>query len=192
MTATLSCLPARVATAPDPLGLELRRPATDRWAAILPNPFDLARPYQVQYFTLAGLAGHHAYATPQAAYRAALAAGYTVPDAGALDRLSQTPAWRAVYDTSRRPPAPDRALRRPLQALTWLAQQGVTVEAITLRPGWIPPQIVVSGAAPALAWQLCARGHDRRGRYCRFTALVEGCQVVREVRDGPPRPHPRR
>jgi hypothetical protein len=68
----------------------------------------------------------------------------------------------------------------------------VTVKAITLRRRPDPPLIVVSGAVPTLSWQCYVWGHDRRGRYRRFTASLEGCQVVREVRDGPPRLHPRR
>jgi hypothetical protein len=66
------------------------------------------------------------------------------------------------------------------------------VEAITLRRGQVPPLITVSGTVPALSWRCYVWGHDRRGRYRRFTASLEGCQVVREVRDGPVRPHARR
>jgi hypothetical protein len=147
----------------------------------------------LQFFTLSGLASHHAYATPQAAYRAALTAGYTEPDPGALDRLSQTPAWRAAYATPRAArPTPASALQRVLRALARLHRQGVTVDAIIFRRGAVPPRIVIHGAAPVLVWELVARGHDRRGPYRRFAAPLEGCQVVREVRDGPPRLHPRR
>jgi hypothetical protein len=179
-------------TQPDLLGLELRQPAHDRWVAILPNPAPGQAPFKLQYFTLSGLAGHQPYAAPQAAHRAALRQGYTDPDPGALERLSHTRAWQATYDT---PPAPAPALRRVLTALALLQRQGVTVDTITIRPGAVPPRIVISGpppASPALSWQCYAWGQDRRGRYRRFTAPLEGCQVVREVRDGPPRPHPRR
>ncbi len=136
--------------------------------------------------------GHQPYASPQAAYRAALQLGFTAPDPGALERLSQTPAWLAAYDTPPAAPAPASALSRVRKALALLEQQGVTVDAITLRRGQVPPLIVISGTVPALAWRCYVWGHDRRGRYRRFTAPLEGCQVVREVRDGPPRPHPRR
>jgi hypothetical protein len=101
MTTTLSRAPTPAAstarkplsrTPPAPLGLELRRPGTDRWAVILPNPAPGQAPFKLQYFTLSRLASHYAYATPQAAYRAARRQGYTEPDPGALERLSQTPA----------------------------------------------------------------------------------------------------
>jgi hypothetical protein len=36
-----------------------------------------------------------------------------------------------------------------------------------------------------LAWRCYAWGCDGRGRYRRLAAMVEGCQVVRAVRDGP-------
>ena len=108
MATTLPCSSAPVntpareppRTPPDPLGLELRQPAHDRWVAILPNPAPGQAPYKLQHFTLSGLAGHQPYARPEAAYRAALRQGYTIPDPGALDRLSQTPAWAAAYDTA--------------------------------------------------------------------------------------------
>ena len=106
--------------------------------------------------------------------------------------MSQTPAWQAAYDTPPAAPAPVSALSRVLKALTRLEQHGVTVDAITLRRGHVPPRIDVSGAVPALAWRCYAWGHDSRGRYRRLAASLEGCQVVREVRDGPPRPYPRR
>src|SRR5512147_1406470 len=140
-------------TQPDPLGLELRQPAYDRWVAILPNPAPGQAPFKLQYFTLSGLAGHQPYASPQAAHRAALRQGFTVPDPGALERLSQTPVWQAIYDTSPNAPAPTHALRQVLKALTRLEQEGVIVEAITLRRGRVPPLIVVSGSVPALAWR---------------------------------------
>ena len=200
MATTLPCSSAPVntpareppRTPPDPLGLELRQPASDRWVAILPNPAPGQARFKLHYFTLSGLAGHQPYASPQAAYRAALRHGFTVPDPGALKRLSQTPAWQATYDT---PPAPAPARRRVLTVLALLQCQGVTVDTITIRPGAVPPRLVISGpppASPALSWQCYAWGQDRRGRYRRLAASLEGCQVVREVRDGPARPHPRR
>lgn len=201
MATTLSCPPASMETTareppprtqPDPLGLELRQPAHERWVAILPNPAPGQSRFKLHYFTLSGLAGHQPYATPQAAYRAAQRLGYTEPDPGALKRLSRTPTWQAAYDTPTARSAPVSALRRVLKALTRLEQEGVTVEAITLRRGRVPPLILVSGAVPALAWHCYAWGHDRRGRYRRFSAPLEGCQVVREVREGPARPPPRR
>jgi hypothetical protein len=177
-------------TQPDPLGLELRQSAHDRWVAILPNPVLGQAPFKPQYFTLSGLAGHQPYASPQAAYRAALRQGYTELDPGALERLRQTLAWQAADDTPAAGP-PATALSRVLRALIRLEQEGATVETITLRPGRVPPLIVVSGSIPELAWRCYVWGHDRRGRYRRFTASLEGCQVVREVRDGPARSHPR-
>src|SRR5512143_3272837 len=89
---------------PDTLGLELRRPRAARWAVILPNTTPGQAPYKIQYFTLTGLTGHRAFAKPRAALAAAQRAGYTVPDRGALDRLSRTPAWRVTYDTPAPPP----------------------------------------------------------------------------------------
>src|SRR5512135_2371168 len=111
MATMLSCPPTPVdtptreppRTPPDPLGLELRQPASDRWVALLPNPAPGQAPYKLQYFTPSGLAGHQPYASPQAAYRAARRQGFTVPDPGALDRLSQSRTWTAAYDTA--PPA---------------------------------------------------------------------------------------
>lgn len=179
-------------TPPDPLGLELRQPAHDRWVAILPHPTPGQARFKLQYFTLSGLAGHQPYASPQAAHRAARRHGYTRPDPGALERLSQTPAWTARYDTPPAAPAPATALSRVLKALARLEQDGATVETITFRRGRVPPLMAVSGTVPALAWRCYVWGHDQRGRYRRFTAPLEGCQVVREVRDGPPRPHSRR
>ena len=95
MTTTLLCpmpveTPAREPprTPADPLGLELRQPAHDRWVAILPNPTPGQARFKAQYFTLSGLAGHQPYASPQAAYRAARRQGFTVHDPGALERLS--------------------------------------------------------------------------------------------------------
>ena len=76
-------------TQPDPLGLELRQPAYDRWVAILPNPTPGQAPFKLQYFTLSGLAGHRPYASPQAAYRAALRQDYTELDPGALERYAR-------------------------------------------------------------------------------------------------------
>jgi hypothetical protein len=200
MATTLSGPPAPVntpakappRTPPDPLGLELRQPASDRWVAILPNPAPGQARYKLQYFTLSGLAGHQPYASPQAAYRAARRQGYTEPDPGALDRLSQTPAWRERYGTPPAAPAPTSALRQVWKALARLEQEGTTVETITLRRGRVPPLIAVSGSVPGLTWRCYVWGHDHRGRYRRFTASLEGCQVVREVRDGPARPHPQR
>ena len=179
-------------TQPDLLGLELRQPAHDRWVAILPNPTPGQAPFKLQYFTLSGLAGHQPYASPQAAYRAALRHGYARPDPGALERLRQTPACTARYDTPPAAPAPATALSRVLKALARLEQDGATVETITFRRGYVPPRIDVSGAVPALAWRCYVWGCDRRGRYRRLAASLEGCQVVREVRDGPPRPRPGR
>src|SRR5512144_893689 len=119
MATTLPCSSAPVNTPArepprtplDLLGLELRQPAHDRWVAILPNPAPGQAPFKLQYFTLSGLAGHQPYASPQAAHRAALRQGFTVPDPGALERLSQTPAWQAIYNTSLNAPAPTHALR---------------------------------------------------------------------------------
>jgi hypothetical protein len=104
-------------TQPDPLGLELRQPAYDRWVAILPNPAPGQARFKAQYFTLSGLMGHQPYANPQAAYRAALRQGFTEPDPGALERLSQTPAWQAAYDTPPATPTPASASRQVLKAL---------------------------------------------------------------------------
>jgi len=179
-------------TASTPLGLELHQPGQDLWAAILPNPSNPAVPYKVQYFAAFGLAGHQVHPTPEAALAAALAEGFTEPDPGALKRLSRTPAWTTRYDTSPVVPAPATALSRVLRALARLEQQGATVDAITFRRGRVPPLIVVSGAVPTLSWRCYVWGCDRRGRYRRLAASLEGCQVVREVRDGPPRPHSRR
>ncbi|HYQ90669.1 MAG TPA: hypothetical protein VES89_00995 [Candidatus Competibacteraceae bacterium] len=177
-------------TPPDPLGLELRQPDDDRWVAILPNPAPGPARYKVQFFTPSGLAGHQPYASPQAAYRAALRQGYTAPDPDALDRLSQTPAWQAIYDMDPAAQPLSRAVGQVAKALARLEQDGATVETVTLRRGRVPPLIVVSGAVPALTWRRYVWGHDHRGRYRRFSASLEGCQVVREVRDGPARPHP--
>ncbi|HYQ91325.1 MAG TPA: hypothetical protein VES89_04425 [Candidatus Competibacteraceae bacterium] len=199
MTTTLPCSSAPVKTParepprtpPDPLGLELRQPASDRWIAILPNPAPGQARYKLQYFTLSGLAGHQPYASPQAAYRAARRQGYTDPDPGALDRLSQTPAWATTYDTPAAAPL-SRAVAQVMKALARLEQDGATVETVTLRRGRVPPRIVVSTPVPALTWRCYVWGHDPRGRYRRLTAALEGCQVVREVRDGPARSYPRR
>ncbi|HYQ91899.1 MAG TPA: hypothetical protein VES89_07450 [Candidatus Competibacteraceae bacterium] len=177
-------------TPPDPLGLELRQPAHDRWVAILPNPAPGQAPYKLQHFTTSGLAGHQPYARPEAAYRAAVHQGFTVPDPGALERLSQTRAWQSAYDTPLAAPL-SRAIDQVARALARLEQEHATVETITLRRGRVPPRIVVSGAVPALTWRCYVWGCDGRGRYRRLTASLEGCQVVREVRDGPPRSHPR-
>ena len=187
---TLAKAPPR--TPPDPLGLELRRPGEDLWAAILPNPSHPARPYKIQYFASFGLAGHQVHATPAAALADVLADGFTEPDPGALERLSQTPAWRARYDTPAAAPTLTPALRQVLKALARLEQEHATVETVTLRRGRVPPRIVVSTPVPVLTWRCYVWGHDRRGRYRRLTASLEGCQVVREVRDGPARPPCRR
>lgn len=200
MATTLSCSSTPVNTTvrepprtpPDPLGLELRRPGEDLWAAILPNPSHPARPYKVQYFASVGLVGHQGHATPAAALADALADGFTEPDPGALERLSQTPTWRALYDTPAAAPTLTPALRQVLKALARLEQEHATVETVTLRRGRVPPLIVVSSPVPVLTWRCYVWGHDRRGRYRRFSASLEGCQVVREVRDGPPRCHARR
>lgn len=194
MATTLSCSSASVdtpareppRTPPDPLGLELRQPAHERWVAILPNTTPGQARYKAQYFTPSGLAGHQPYARPEAAYRAARRQGFTVPDPGALERLSQTPAWQAAYDTPLTAPL-SHAASQVARALARLEQEHATVETVTLRRGQVPPRIEVSTPVPALAWRCYVWGHDRRGRYRRLTAALEGCQVVREVRDGPTR-----
>src|SRR5512135_312251 len=199
MATMLSCPPTPVdtptreppRTPPDPLGLELRQPASDRWVAILPNPAPGQAAFKLQYLTLSGLAGHQPYASPQAAYRAARRQGYTEPDPGALDRLSQTPAWAAAYDTLATAPL-SRAVAQVMKALARLEQEDATVETVTLRRGRVPPRIVVSSPVPVLTWRCYVWGHDRQGRYRRLTTALEGCQIVREVRDGPARPHCRR
>ena len=158
MTATPRCDPASevtarrhaLNTASTALGLELHQPGQDLWAAILPNPSHPAVPYKVQYFAAFGLAGHQVHPTPEAALAAALAEGFTEPDPGALNRLSHSADWRARYDTLPAAPAPATALSRVLKALVLLQQQGVRVDAITLRRGQVPPLIYVSGAPPAL------------------------------------------
>jgi hypothetical protein len=174
------------------LGLELRQPDHDRWVVILPNTTPGQAAYKLQYFTPSGLVGHQPYARPEAAYRAAVRAGFTVHDAGALDRLSKTPTWAAAYDTASAATPLSHAVRQVAKALARLEQEHATVETVTLRRGQVPPLIVVSTPVPALAWRCYVWGHDRHGRYRRLTTFLEGCQVAREVRDGPARPSPGR
>jgi len=200
MATTLSCSSAPVntpakappRTLPDPLGLELRQPASDRWVAILPNPAPGQARYKLQYFTRSGLAGHQPYASPQAAYRAARRQGFIDPDPGALDRLSQSRTWTAAYDTAPAARPLSQAVSQVAKALARLEQEHATVETVTLWRGQVPPRIVVSSPVPALTWRCYVWGHDPRGHYRRLSASLEGCQIVREVRDGPTRLHPRR
>lgn len=88
-------------------GLELRQPGKDQWVVILPDPSTPLGSFKVQSLDRCGFSTHvGGYWTPEAALRAAVAAGYTEATPGIVQTLVVSPAWRAQYRTNSIPTPP--------------------------------------------------------------------------------------
>lgn len=89
------------ATAGYPVGIELSNGAEKtQWAFILPNvqSYSNTDSWRVQFFDGSGFFSHTTHKTLHAAAEEALRGGYKIPDAGALDRCSQTKEWQQGVD----------------------------------------------------------------------------------------------
>jgi len=83
----------------DPSGVEFKDGKRDAWAFILPDASEQGR-MRVQYFDRSSFFSHHPYDTVAECMDALVAEGYTLEDAGALDRLSDTDEWRRGVEVS--------------------------------------------------------------------------------------------
>lgn len=77
----------------DPSGVEFKADNRDAWAFVLPDASEPGR-MRVQYFDRSSFFSHHPYDTLSECVDNMVAEGYTVEDAGALERLSDTDEWR--------------------------------------------------------------------------------------------------
>ncbi|BFG80864.1 hypothetical protein PTKU46_88980 [Paraburkholderia terrae] len=75
-----------------PAGVECRLTNRDAWAFVLPDASD-EMAWRIQQFDQDGFIGHLCFDTLEEAVEDMLRMGYTVPDAGALDRIGSTDRW---------------------------------------------------------------------------------------------------
>lgn len=77
----------------NPIGIEFRDTTREAWAFLLPDASAPGK-FRVQYFDAHGFSRHHTVDSLHQALEDMLAEHYTIKDAGALDRLSQTAEWK--------------------------------------------------------------------------------------------------
>lgn len=83
----------------DPSGMEFKAGTRDAWAFILPDASEPGR-VRVQYFDRSSFFSHHPYDSVAECLDNMVSEGYTLEDAGALDRLSDTDQWRRGVEVS--------------------------------------------------------------------------------------------
>lgn len=80
-------------------GFELKHGSRDSWAVLLPDASSPGK-YRYQMYDKNGFSAHSTHDTPEKALDDAITAGYTQPDVGALERLSNDVAWQRGMELS--------------------------------------------------------------------------------------------
>lgn len=81
-----------VAYGGEPVGIECRDKASQRWAFVAPETGEPGQ-FRVQYFDEDGFTGHYTHSKLEEAVESMLREGYRIVEAGALDKVAATARW---------------------------------------------------------------------------------------------------